>query len=354
MTSANNDELIAPEPEHCPGSQSESAGQASACAGCPNQSICSTSTDEKTRQMEQDRVDMSRIRDRTAGIKHVFAVLSGKGGVGKSTVCSQLAFALASGIDTQDEEANQDVKSALDGGHVGVLDADICGPSMPTVLGMQNEIIHASADGWEPATVFDDGDTSLNMVSVGMMLENKDEAVIWRGNKKHGLIKQFLRDVSWGPLDYLLLDTPPGTSDEHLSIVQCLKEALITDQKAASGAILVTTPQEMSLQDVRKEIAFCRKVGLRILGVIENMHGFVCPSCQGESDIFPVASESPAKKMCERMDIAYLGSLPLDPRVGQLCDKNVDGVGFVDAYPDAKWTLQFKHVLKNLAKQLTS
>jgi len=144
--------------------------------------------------------------------------------------------------------------------------------------------------------------------------------VIWRGPKKNGLIKQFLRDVDWGELEYLLVDTPPGTSDEHLSIVQYLSTS------GVDGAVIITTPQEVALLDVRKEINFCRKVGLPIIGVIENMSGFVCPSCQHESQIFPPTTGG-AAKLCQDMDLALLGRLPLDPRIGQSCD---EGRSFLD------------------------
>jgi Mrp family chromosome partitioning ATPase len=184
-----------------------------------------------------------------------------------------------------------------------------------------------------------------------MMLEEKDEAVVWRGDKKHGLIKQFLRDVSWGELDYLVVDTPPGTSDEHLSVVKCLKSSMFQNgTQAKGGAIIVTTPQEMSLQDVRKEINFCRKVGMPVLGVVENMQGFVCPSCHGESDIFPTSSKASTRIMCEEMGLNFLGSVPLDPRVTL---ETVDPFPhFIDRYPQSKWADQFQQILKSIHNQL--
>jgi Mrp family chromosome partitioning ATPase len=232
--------------QHCPGTQSEQAGKSSACAGCPNQQICATAP--KTTDPA-----IAQINERMQSVQHKLLILSGKGGVGKSTVTSQLAFAFASDPECQ----------------VGVLDIDVCGPSIPRMLGLTTEKVHQSSYGWSPVYV----DENLAVMSIGFMLPGEDEAVIWRGPKKNGMIKQFLRDVDWAELDYLLVDTPPGTSDEHLSIVQYLKESGI------DGAVLVTTPQEVSLQDVRKEITFCRKVGIPILGVVENMSGFVCPCC---------------------------------------------------------------------------
>jgi Mrp family chromosome partitioning ATPase len=138
------------------------------------------------------------------------------------------------------------------------------------MLGVEEERLHAASDGWTPVYASD----NLAVVSIAFMLSSPDEAVIWRGPKKNGLIKQFLKDVSWGPLDYLVVDTPPGTSDEHLSLAQYLKATGI------DGAVVLTTPQEVALLDVRKEITFCRKVGIPLIGVVENMAGFVCPSCQ--------------------------------------------------------------------------
>jgi Mrp family chromosome partitioning ATPase len=192
-------------------------------------------------------------------VKHKILVLSGKGGVGtfsllfavalisranilncfqgKSTVSAQLAFALAK-----------------QGKQVGLLDVDICGPSIPRMLGLVGQEVHQSASGWSPVYV----DDNLGVMSIGFMLPSSDDAVIWRGPRKNGLIKQFLTDVDWGELDYLIVDTPPGTSDEHISIVQYLKTAQV------DGAIIVTTPQEVAMADVRKEINFCKKTGMSL------------------------------------------------------------------------------------------
>lgn len=201
------------------------------------------------------------------------------------------------------------------------MDIDVCGPSVPVMLGLQTARLHSTSTGWSPIYVQD----NLCAMSIGFMLPSASDAVIWRGPKKNGLIKQFLKDVDWGELDYLLVDTPPGTSDEHLSIAQYLKESGI------DGAIVVTTPQEVAIQDVRKEIDFCRKVGIRILGVVENMSGFVCPSCQKGSDIF-VPTTGGADSMAKQLDLEVIGKIPLDPRIGKSCDY---GVSFIDEYPDS-------------------
>lgn len=230
-------------PEHCPGTQSEEAGKAAACAGCPNQAACASAP-------KGPDPDLAAIAERLAPVKHIVLVLSGKGGVGKSTFSAQLAFALAArGLE------------------VGLLDIDICGPSVPKMLGLEGEEIHQSGAGWSPVYVQE----NLGVMSIGFMLPNPDDAVIWRGPRKNGLIKQFLKDVHWGACDYLVIDSPPGTSDEHISIVQFLKAARV------DGAVVVTTPQEVSIIDVRKEINFCKKTGIPVLGVVENMSGLRAP-----------------------------------------------------------------------------
>ncbi|RZC61331.1 hypothetical protein C5167_023087 [Papaver somniferum] len=306
--------------EHCPGPQSESAGKADSCAGCPNQEICATAP-------KGPDPDLVAIAERMATVKHKILVLSGKGGVGKSTFSAQLAFALA-GMDHQ----------------VGLLDIDICGPSIPKMLGLEGQDIHQSNLGWSPVYV----ESNLGVMSIGFMLPNPDEAVIWRGPRKNGIIKQFLKDVHWGELDYLVVDAPPGTSDEHISIVQFLQATGI------DGAIIVTTPQEVSLIDVRKEVSFCKKVGIRVLGVVENMSGLQQPladvkfmkvSGKGEetdmtewalkymkenapemlnlitcTEVFD-SSKGGAAKMCREMEVPFLGKVPMDPKLGKAAEE---------------------------------
>ncbi|KAJ1680200.1 cytosolic Fe-S cluster assembly factor nbp35 [Spiromyces aspiralis] len=273
-------------------------------------------------------IDIPIVTERLAGIRHKILILSGKGGVGKSTFTSQLAFALAS-----DENSE-----------VGVVDIDVCGPSIPKIMGCEQEQVHPSGGGWSPVYIMD----NLCVMSIGFMLPSPDEAVIWRGPKKNGIIKQFLKDVDWGsderPLDYLLFDTPPGTSDEHLSIVQFLRNSNI------SGAVIVTTPQEVSLQDVRKEIDFCRKARIPILGVVENMAGFVCPHCHSESKIF-YPTTGGAKAMCEELGIPLLGSIPLDPQIGKACDF---GQSFIDINPSSPATKAYLSIIENINSLLDS
>jgi Mrp family chromosome partitioning ATPase len=184
---------------------------------------------------------------------------------------------------------------------VGLLDVDICGPSVPTMLGLVGQEVHQSSAGWSPVFAGD-----LAVMSIGFLLGNQNDAVIWRGPRKNGLIQQFLQEVNWGELDYLIIDSnppdnaaPPGTSDEHLSLVQFLKCG------ENDGAIVVTTPQEVALADVRKELSFCVKTGIPIIGVVENMSGFVCPNCKCQADLFS-ASSGGATKMCEEFKCKYL------------------------------------------------
>ena len=294
----NHPNLIAPEPEHCPGPESNLAGQGSACVGCPNQSICASTP-------KGPDPDIPIITSHLSGIQHKILVLSGKGGVGKSTFTTMLAHAFAS-----DENSI-----------VGIMDTDICGPSIPKMMGVEPETIHVSNAGWSPIWAAD----NLGVMSVQFMLPSRDDAVIWRGPKKNGLIKQFLKNVDWGDMDYLLVDTPPGTSDEHLSVNSFLKES------GVDGAVIVTTPQEVSLLDVRKEIDFCRKAGIKVLGVVENMSGFVCSNCQHQNQVFR-ATTGGAKSMAQQVGISYLGAVPLDPRIGMACDY---GESFLDHFSDS-------------------
>jgi Mrp family chromosome partitioning ATPase len=244
--------------------------------------------------------------------------LSGKGGVGKSTFSSLLSHAFAANPHST----------------VGIMDTDICGPSIPKMMGVETETIHVSNAGWSPVWVSD----NLGVMSVQFMLPNRDDAVIWRGPKKNGLIKQFLKDVEWGDLDYLIVDTPPGTSDEHLSVNSFLKES------GVDGAIVVTTPQEVSLLDVRKEIDFCRKAGIRVLGLVENMSAFVCPKCTHKSQIFK-ATTGGGRQLCADMGIPFLGAVPLDPRIGMSCDY---GESFMESYPESPACVALRGVVRKI------
>jgi len=221
-------------------------------------------------------------------IAHKFLVLSGKGGVGKSCIAVNLAVWLSK-----------------QGKNVGLLDIDIHGPSIPKLLGIEEAKLQGGTDRIEP---FFYGNT-LKVMSIGFLLQDQTNAIIWRGPMKHKVIKQFVTDVSWGNLDYLVVDCPPGTGDEPLSIVQLLGNA--------DGAVIVTTPQQLSVIDVKKCITFCRQLNLPVLGVIENMSGFVCPHCNRRIDIF---REGGGKQMAKDFNVPFLGSIPIDTVMVSACD----------------------------------
>ncbi|RPI77122.1 MAG: ATP-binding protein [Desulfobacteraceae bacterium] len=230
-----------------------------------------------------------RIQNRLAGIKRKLLVMSGKGGVGKSTVAAYLALLLA------------------DRGYkVGLMDIDLHGPSIPRLLGIQGGLVVKSATQVEPYVL----PNQVKVVSMEMMLgENKDTAVIWRGPLKISAIKQFIADIEWGALDFLVLDSPPGTGDEPLTIAQTIKDA---------EAVIVTTPQEVSLADVRKSIQFCRQVKMSILGVIENMSAFGCPHCREKIALF---GQGGGADMARQMGVPFLGEIPLDPDMVRFGDR---------------------------------
>ena len=230
----------------------------------------------------------ARLKERMSRIRHVFVVLSGKGGVGKSTVAVNLAAGLA-----------------LAGRKVGLLDADIHGPSVPRMLGVEGAQVESDGACLRPVAC----GNGMKVMSIGFMLRTPDDAVIWRGPLKMGELRQFLSDVDWGELDYLIVDQPPGTGDEPLSICQLIP--------GADGGIIVTTPQQVAVIDVRKCIDFCRKLEVPVTGVVENMSGFVCPHCGRQSDIF---GRGGGEEMAADMGVPFLGRIPLDPRIMQSCE----------------------------------
>ncbi|KAI8511769.1 hypothetical protein Bbelb_108690 [Branchiostoma belcheri] len=216
----------------CP-SETELAGKADMCKGCPGQALC--------RQQGGRDPDQELLDTRMRAVKHKILILSGKGGVGKSSVAACLSMALA--------------------------------------------------------------ELSQKVMSVGSLLEQSDNAVIWRGPRKTALIRRFLKDTFWGRLDVLICDTPPGTSDEHLTVVKAMKGA------DPDGAVIVTTPQEVAIATIRKELNFCRKLGVRVIGVVENLSGFVCPCCQERTDIF---STGAGERLAEEYRVPFLGRIPID------------------------------------------
>lgn len=247
----------------------------------------------------KDAKDAAMLRDNMAKIKHKIIVMSGKGGVGKSTVAVNLAAALA----------EKKFKT-------GLLDIDVHGPSVPRLLGIEDQM---AAGAGEKSIMPVKHSEYLSVMSVGFLMPNRDDAVIWRGPLKYGVIKQFLTDVLWGELDYLIVDSPPGTGDEPLSVCQLIENP--------DGAVIVTTPQDVALADVRKSVTFCRQVKVPVIGVVENMSGFVCPHCGTVTDIFKTGG---GKSMAEDMGVKFLGAIPLEPRVVESGD---DGFPHLSATP---------------------
>lgn len=259
----------------------------------------------------RDDIEKAILNQRMNRIKNKILVLSGKGGVGKSTIAVNIAASLS-----------------LAGKRVGLLDIDIHGPSVPKLICREKSIV----TGTESSLVPVDYSHNLKVMSIGFMLRGRDDAIIWRGPLKHRVIKQFLMNVEWGTLEYLIVDSPPGTGDEPLSIAQFMaKEA---------RAVIVTTPQEIALLDVRKCICFCRKVSLSILGVVENMSGFTCPKCGEISDIFKSGG---GEELARSMGVPFLGKIPMDPKIVQVCDS---GEPFVSHYAKTDTAKAFENILK--------
>jgi len=257
------------------------AEERSSCENCPAESCGAKSRNEG--ESDQDYADRQALSRRLCVIDHKILVLSGKGGVGKSTVAAGLAIALAGR-----------------GRKVGLLDVDIHGPSVPRLLGLQDQQVTGTEQSINPART----DSGVRVMSVGFLLTGPDDAVIWRGPLKYSLIKQFLKDVEWGRLDYLIVDSPPGTGDEPLAVAQLIDDA--------DGSVIVTTPQMLAVSDVRRSVAFSRKVNLPVLGVVENMSGFVCPHCGERSDVFGTGG---GRTMAEDVSAPFLGDVPIDPQM---------------------------------------
>ncbi|KAF2705861.1 P-loop containing nucleoside triphosphate hydrolase protein [Pleomassaria siparia CBS 279.74] len=249
-------------------------------------------------------------------IQNIVLVLSGKGGVGKSSITTQLALTLS-----------------LQGYSVGVLDIDLTGPSIPRFFGIEKAKVRQAPGGWIPVPVHDAQTLlprarstskdigALSCMSLGFILANRNDAVIWRGPKKTAMVRQFLTDVLWPKLDFLLIDTPPGTSDEHISLLETLLKQTNTPsapRNQLAGAVVVTTPQAIAVSDVKKELNFCKKTGIRVLGVVENMSGFVCPKCAKCANLF---SKGGGEAMAIEFEVPFLGRLPIDPAFSALIEE---------------------------------
>ncbi|BAU23128.1 chromosome partitioning protein ParA [Caldimicrobium thiodismutans] len=254
-----------------------------------------------------------KLKEQLSKIKHKIMVMSGKGGVGKSTVAVNIAV----GLSLQDFM-------------VGLLDVDLHGPSIPKMLGARDLKLTRRPDGRLGAIKYS---PNLKFLSIEPLLPAEDSAIIWRGPIKISAIRQFIGDIDWGELDYLVIDAPPGTGDEPLTVAKTIPDAY---------ALIVTTPQEVSLIDVKKSIKFCQKVKMRILGLIENMSGFICPHCGKPLDLF---KRGGGQKLAEEMGIRFLGKIPVDPRVVDTGDR---GKPIVGAYPESLTAQAFEEVIRNI------
>ncbi len=261
-------------------------------------------------QAEQDRA----VTESLGKIKNKILVMSGKGGVGKTSTSVNLAIALASR-----------------GYKVGIMDVDLHGPDVPRMLGLSGTPEINENKKLNPISHSE----NLKAISIESFTPNKDDAIIWRGPLKFSAIKQFIGDIDWGNLDFLIIDAPPGTGDEPLTVAQT-----ITDAKA----IIVTTPQEVALADVRKSISFCKTVKLEIYGLIENMSGFSCPHCGEMVDLF---GSGGGEKTASRMGIRFLGKIPFDPKMVNCGDT---GVCFQDTHADSPVAKAFESVAEAMSK----
>jgi Mrp family chromosome partitioning ATPase len=287
----------------------ENVDKAKKSSGCPSQG----GGNMAQRQQEQEAL----IKASLAKIKHKIFVLSGKGGVGKSSVSANLAASLSK-----------------KGYRTGLMDVDVHGPSIAHMMGM-TELLDISPDQQMilPKKVAD----NLSVVSVQALMQDKDQAIIWRGPAKTGMIQQFVGNVAWGDLDFLIIDAPPGTGDEPLTVVQNIPEAL---------GVIVTTPQEVALADIRKSISFCKTVKLKTLGIVEYMAGFKCPHCNEPIDLFKSGG---GEKTAKAQGLTFLGSIPFDTQVVISGDK---GVPMMFEKRETPFTQAFSKIVDNIIKQL--
>jgi ATP-binding protein involved in chromosome partitioning len=273
------------------------------------------STQEVTERQKQFSDQEQKLRAKMSKVKHKIAVISGKGGVGKSTVAVNLAVALA-----MHGHADQ----------IGILDADIHGPSVPRMLGLTGQRLRVGPPGAFPAS----GTLGIKVVSMDFLLSDENAPVIWRGPLKMTAIRQFLSEIVWGDLDILLIDLPPGTGDEPLSIAQLLPEM--------DGVIIVTIPSKISQVVVKKSVTFARQLGMPIIGIIENMSGFICPHCGKKSDIFESGG---GRKISEELNIPFLGNIPIDQ---EICEDADRGEPFIVEHPNSAASKSFMEIVKKI------
>jgi len=264
---------------------------------------------EKESPEERQAHERERLNKRLGGIRHKFMVMSGKGGVGKTTVAINLGVILA-----------------MDGLRVGLLDADIHGPNVPKMLGVELKPLGGAKGGLRPIEVL----PNLHIISMAYLIQNKDNPVVWRGPLKHSAISQFISEVEWGPLDFFIIDLPPGTGDEPLSVAHLIGDV--------DGSIIVTTPQDVALLDSRKSVNFSRVLKIPILGIVENMSGMKCPHCGGDIPLFKIGGGERAAK---ELNVPFLGRIPIEPEMVQNCDR---GMPYVTSYPDSEATKAFQRI----------
>jgi ATP-binding protein involved in chromosome partitioning len=265
---------------------------------------------------QQEKPDPS---ENIRNVRHKILVMSNKGGVGKSTVAVNLALGLVHR-----------------GMRVGLLDIDVHGPSIPKMLGLEEMALVGNAGKIQPVLFA----FNLKVVSMAFLLRDKESPLIWRGPLKMGAIKQFLGEVDWGELDFLIIDSPPGTGDEPLSIAQLIKDI--------DGVIVVTTPQEVALLDSRKAVNFARKLNVPVLGIVENMSGFVCPHCGKSTDLFKTGG---GEKAAKEMKVPFLGRIPIEPEIVTSGD---EGKPFVWEQKESSVAKIFDQLVEQIMRELGS
>jgi ATP-binding protein involved in chromosome partitioning len=277
---------------------------------CKSTQECETCSESHSCSEDEKRAHRERmVGEKLSHIDHRIMVMSGKGGVGKSTVAVNLAVSLA-----------------RKGHEVGILDADIHGPNIPKMLGLDHSQLIGTPEGILPVPFH----SNLKVLSIAFMLPETDSPVVWRGPMKHGVFQQFLGEVEWGDLDYLIVDLPPGTGDEPLSIAHLIGEV--------DASVIVTTPQEVALLDSRKAVVFSQMVHVPVAGIVENMSGFRCPHCGKEIDLFKIGG---GEKAARELKVPFLGRIPLDPQIVKNCDQ---GNPFVSASPDSPAAKAFMEI----------
>ena len=273
----------------------------SSCGTCDKSNTCSPE--------EREAHERERLEKTLGGIRHKLMVMSGKGGVGKTTIAINLAVVLS-----------------MEGLRVGLLDADIHGPNVPKMLGVELKHLGGARGGLRPIEVL----PNLHIISMAYLIQNRDNPVVWRGPLKHSAISQFISEVEWGPLDFFIIDLPPGTGDEPLSVAHLIK--------SVDGSIVVTTPQDVALLDSRKSVNFSKVLKIPVIGIVENMSGMKCPHCGKDIPLFKIGGGERAAK---ELHVPFLGRIPIDPQMVQNCDS---GMPYVMSSPNSEATKALQNI----------